>query len=334
MGISVYICISMRRIILLLFLILFALPGQLFARPIAPVWRDVAYKTVDSLSMKLDIYLPPDTTLSRPYPVIVYIHGGSWVTGSKEAFVIPYMEEVLRAVLDEGYAVVSIEYLLADTLSGEASFPRAIADCKDAIRWVRAHAGECRLDPHRIGLWGSSAGAHLSLLAAYTPDTLFRGDALLSRYSAQVDYVIDDYGPTHLNKLFRTHLDPLSLGLVKMAAPALYREREMMLSVFSGDERRRRRVNSTCRYYSPMTYVGEGAVPTLLLHGDKDKVVPLKQSRKLARALAKADTPHRLVVYPGAGHSFRTFTTEEIDDIRRNVLDFLHACANKNTEKP
>ena len=93
MGISVYICISMRRIILLLFLILFALPGQLFARPIAPVWRDVAYKTVDSLSMKLDIYLPPDTTLSRPYPVIVYIHGGSWVTGSKEAFVIPYMEE-------------------------------------------------------------------------------------------------------------------------------------------------------------------------------------------------------------------------------------------------
>ena len=83
-----------------------------------------------------------------------------------------------------------------------------------------------------------------------------------------------------------------------------------------------------------MTYVGEGAVPTLLLHGDKDKVVPLKQSRKLARALAKADTPHRLVVYPGAGHSFRTFTTEEIDDIRRNVLDFLHACANKNTEKP
>ena len=56
MGISVYICISMRRIILLLFLILFALPGQLFARPIAPVWRDVAYKTVDSLSMKLDIY--------------------------------------------------------------------------------------------------------------------------------------------------------------------------------------------------------------------------------------------------------------------------------------
>lgn len=322
----------MRRIVLLLFFMSLAPLWELFAQPVAPVWRDVAYKIVDGRSMTLDIYLPTDTTLSRPYPVIVYIHGGSWVTGSKEAFVIPYMEEVLRAVLDEGYAVVSIEYLLADTLSGDASFPRAIADCKDAIRWVRAHAREYHLDSHHIGLWGSSAGAHLSLLAAYSPDTLFRGDTLLARYPAQVDYVIDDYGPTHLNKLFRTHIDPLSLGLVKLAAPALYREREMMLSVFSGEEHRRRRVNSTCRYYSPMTYVEEGAVPTLLLHGDKDKVVPLKQSRKLARALAREGVAYRLVVYPGAGHSFRTFTDKEIDDIRQNVLDFLHEYANKNTE--
>lgn len=325
-----YICVSMKRIAFLLFSLFSFLVWNVPAQEVEPVWKNIVYKTVDGRAMTLDIYMPPPAVSARPCPVIVYIHGGSWVTGSKEAFVIPYMQAVLDSVLDEGYAVVSIGYLLADTLSGEASFPRAIVDCKDAVRWVRAHASDYGLDATRIGLWGSSAGAHLSLLAAYTPDTLFRGDTLLSRYSAQVDYVIDDYGPTQLNRLFRTHLDPLSLGLVKLAVPSLYREREMMLSVFLGDERRPRRVHATCRYYSPLTYVGPDAVPTLLLHGDKDKVVPLRQSRKLARALDRNGVAHRLVVYEGAGHSFRTFTAEEIAHIRAAVLDFLHSYSDNN----
>ena len=169
-----YICVSMKRIAFLLFSLFSLLVWNVPAQEVEPVWKNIVYKTVDGRAMTLDIYMPPPAVSARPCPVIVYIHGGSWVTGSKEAFVIPYMQAVLDSVLDEGYAVVSIGYLLADTLSGEASFPRAIVDCKDAVRWVRAHASDYGLDATRIGLWGSSAGAHLSLLAAYTPDTLFR----------------------------------------------------------------------------------------------------------------------------------------------------------------
>ena len=238
--------------------------------------------------------------------------------------------EVLCSVLDEGYAVVSIEYLLADTLGKTPSFPEAVIDCKDAVRWVRAHASEYGLDSARIGLWGSSAGAHLSLLCAYTPDTLFMGDTLLADFSADVDYVIDDYGPADLNKLFRTRLGPVLLGCVKLFAPSLYKEREMMLSVFLGTERNRKQIKTVCEYYSPTTYVGRESVPTLLLHGDKDKVVPLKQSRKLAKMLEKHKIAHRLVIYPDAGHSFRTFTRQDIDNIRDNVLDFLHLYSHKN----
>lgn len=319
----------MRQTVILFFFFVFAC--RLSAGAVVPVWKDIVYKEIDGRSLKLDIYLPPTGILPETRcPVVIYIHGGSWITGSKEAFVIPYMDEVLCSVLDEGYAVVSIEYLLADTLGKTPSFPEAVIDCKDAVRWVRAHASEYGLDSARIGLWGSSAGAHLSLLCAYTPDTLFMGDTLLADFSADVDYVIDDYGPADLNKLFRTRLGPVLLGCVKLFAPSLYKEREMMLSVFLGTERNRRQIKTVCEYYSPTTYVGRESVPTLLLHGDKDKVVPLKQSRKLAKMLEKHKIVHRLVIYPDAGHSFRTFTRQDIDNIRDNILDFLHLYSHKN----
>ena len=153
---------------------------------------------------------------------------------------------------------------------------------------------------------------------------------MLADFSADVDYVIDDYGPADLNKLFRTRLGPVLLGCVKLFAPSLYKEREMMLSVFLGTERNRKQIKTVCEYYSPTTYVGRESVPTLLLHGDKDKVVPLKQSRKLAKMLEKHKIAHRLVIYPDAGHSFRTFTRQDIDNIRDNVLDFLHLYSHKN----
>ena len=165
----------MRQTVILFFFFVFAC--RLSAGAGVPVWKDIVYKEIDGRSLKLDIYLPPTGILPETRcPVVIYIHGGSWITGSKEAFVIPYMDEVLCSVLDEGYAVVSIEYLLADTLGKTPSFPEAVIDCKDAVRWVRAHASEYGLDSARIGLWGSSAGAHLSLLCAYTHDTLNMGD--------------------------------------------------------------------------------------------------------------------------------------------------------------
>ncbi len=118
---------------------------------------------------------------------------------------------------------MSIEYLLADTLGKTPSFPEAVIDCKDAVRWVRAHAAMNMVSTPLVSvLWGSSAGARIfRYLCAYTPDTLFMGNTLLADFSADVDYVIDDYGPADLNKLFRTRLGPVLLGCVKLFAPSL-----------------------------------------------------------------------------------------------------------------
>ena len=92
-------------------------------------------------------------------PGLVWIHGGAWLEGSKEQGI-----ELLLPFARQGYLCVSIEY----RLSHEAIFPAQIEDCKCAVRFLRAHAKELRLNRDRIGVWGQSAGGHLAALLGTT----------------------------------------------------------------------------------------------------------------------------------------------------------------------
>ena len=118
-------------------------------------WLDLPYAG-SSAAQKLDIYLPEQG--KGPFPVIVAIHGGSFLMGDKRDFQIVPM---LRSV-DHGYAVVSINY----RLTGEAKYPAQTEDVKAALQWIRTQAGTYNLDPMRIALWGDSAGGYLAAFAA------------------------------------------------------------------------------------------------------------------------------------------------------------------------
>lgn len=121
---------------------------------------DISYAPI-SEAQKLDIYLPDEK--KEKYPVIIFIHGGAWMSGDKrENFSLP----ILRG-LKEGYAVISINY----RLSGEATFPAAIEDVKAAIRFIRANANKYNLDVEQITLFGRSSGANLATLAGVTSGT-------------------------------------------------------------------------------------------------------------------------------------------------------------------
>lgn len=119
---------------------------------LAETLRDIEYAVVDGISLKLDLVLP-DAPSAKPAPLVVYIHGGAWISGDKSPTHAP-------AVLGPQYAVASVNYRLAQ----QAPFPAQIHDCKAAVRWLRAHAATYSIDPHRIGAWGSSAGGHLAAL--------------------------------------------------------------------------------------------------------------------------------------------------------------------------
>jgi acetyl esterase/lipase len=146
------------------------------------VHRDLAYVPGGHERQKLDLYLPKDGT---NLPLIINIHGGAFKAGSKE-------NGVPLEYLTPGYAVASINY----RLSQHALFPAQIEDCKAAIRWLRAHASEYRLDPNRFAAWGSSAGGHFAAMLGTTGDTQqFDVGGNLDQPS-RVQAVVDYFGPT------------------------------------------------------------------------------------------------------------------------------------------
>jgi acetyl esterase/lipase len=100
------------------------------------------------------------------------VHGGGWIEGDKVIHADDYVETTIKKLLPKQYAVISINYTL---LNETTHFPLPLEDTKDAVRWVRQNAEKYNLDTNNIGLFGASAGAHLSLMAAYTPDNTFIG---------------------------------------------------------------------------------------------------------------------------------------------------------------
>lgn len=158
-----------------------------FTLPIKKQFLDISYSNASS-NCKLDIYIPNVGT--KPYPVIVYFHGGAFVIGTRKD---DALEPMLRGV-GRGYAVISVDY----RLSKEARFPAMIYDAKTAIRFVRAKAKEYDLDQNKIAVWGPSSGGWItSMLGATNGDMAFEDLSLgYEESSSDVEAVVDWCGPS------------------------------------------------------------------------------------------------------------------------------------------
>lgn len=250
------------------------------------VYRDVRYGNDSQRGNLLDLYLPANVKSSTP--LIVYIHGGGWIGGDKRSF---QASELLQL----GYAVASINYRLTD----EATFPAQIFDCKGAIRFLRANAEAFNIDPDRIGAWGDSAGGHLAALLGTTADNKeLEGNVGGNEgISSRVQAVLDWFGPSDLISIV-DQLDPKKL-------PREFSQEPTLLTRLLGgtiDDKA-----DLARAASPLTYVGEGDAPFLILHGDQDALVPLQQSQLLHAALKEKGVESQLIVVRGAGHGGGAF---------------------------
>jgi acetyl esterase/lipase len=239
------------------------------------VERDIEYAQVGGQSLRLDIYSPKKT--SGKLPVVVWIHGGAWNSGSKNFCPIGFMAA-------QNLAIVSIDYRL-DTV---APFPAQLYDCKGAIRWLRANAVKYNLDADHIGIFGASAGGHLALLLATTADNskLEGGVGGNLNVSSRVQCVCAFYAPTELNRLvtnpqFRASPDG---DVAKLIGGAVAQNVDKALAA------------------SPLTYVDRNCAPVFLLHGGADTLVPPEQSKIFCDALLKAGVEAQLEIIPGKGH--------------------------------
>lgn len=245
------------------------------------VERDIVYTRVGERKLLLDLYVPPKQ--SAPLPVILWVHGGGWRGGSKGSGgrALP--------MLQRGYAVVDVGY----RLSGEAIFPAQVEDCKAAVRWVRANADKYGLDPKRIGAWGSSAGGHLVAFLGTSGDVREFDTEANRQYSSRVQAVCDWFGPTDFLQMDEHMIEGSRLVHNAPKSPE---------SLLVGGPITEEPYRSMVKKANPITYVTKDDPPFLIMHGDKDMLVPLHQSELLYHALAKAGVEASLHVVKGAGH--------------------------------
>jgi acetyl esterase/lipase len=260
------------------------------------VIRDVVYAEPDGVTLRADLFLPETASLS---PAIIWVHGGGWRFGSRR--VAP---DLSRFFASRGFAMVAVDY----RLTSRATFPAQIEDLKTAIRWVRHEAATHGIDPDRIGLWGASAGGHLSSLAGLTDDATFTPDgAIYADHSSEVQAVVDGYGPidflqmdAHRPPPGTVSDDPETLALPRPDMRSADRDSYESLLMGAPIESCPDRVRDA----NPITYAHHGAPPFLILHGLSDTTIAAHQSELLYDALAAHGNDVTLCLIEGLGHGF------------------------------
>lgn len=253
------------------------------------VTPNVTYHVASGHENKLDLYLPRSASGSTP--VLMYIHGGGWVGGSKEANVLrilPYLEM--------GWAVVNVGY----RLGAVARAPAAVEDGLCALRWVIRNADEYNLDPSRIVTTGNSAGGHLALTTGMIPASAGLDRECPGSEELRVAAIINWYGITDVGDLLEG-LNTKSYAVEWMGSLA---------NRFEIAER-----------VSPMKYVRAGLPPTLTIHGDADPTVPYQHAVALHESLEAVGVSNALHTVPNGRHG--GFDREQTVAIFETIQRFL-----------
>ena len=214
------------------------------------------YKTIDGVELKAHVF-GPLARVSKPLPTLVFFHGGGWNAGSPE-----WAYARARRYASKGLTTIAIQYRLSDFKT--ITPLDAMADTRDAIRWVRTHSQELRVDPRRVAVYGWSAGGHLGVSAMLFDDP--RTDGV----SAAPDALV----------LLSPAVSVSSSGFL----------RSLLLG---------RADNAAI---SPTDHVRAGMPPMLIFNGDQDVVTPIGAVRRFCDAVKTAGGRCELHVYPGVGH--------------------------------
>jgi acetyl esterase/lipase len=260
---------------------------------------------------RLDLYVQKGRDFKVRRPGVLFIHGGGFTAGDKAEY---RSASVSADLARAGYVVVSCNYVLG-AKDKPGVWPRNIADCRDAVRWMRANADALGLDPDRIAVAGGSAGGYLALMVGLSDDKAGPGGDPTANHSAKVSAVIDMYGVVNFSKHGKGQVPGVSAA--EQAA------------------------------YLPENQCDSQDPAVLILHGTADTTVDIAQSDAMAKALRAAKVSHEYVVVAGAPHTFdlhpkgqgwkRTgvFAGAEVDgssetaDITQATLDFLSRTIGK-----
>ena len=259
------------------------------------ITKDIEYAAVGGHRLLLDLHLPSASKESRP--LIVWVHGGAWRSGSKS-------DMPLTLLVEEGYAVASVDY----RLSPVAPFPAQVHDIKAAIRFLRAKHKELGLNATKVVIAGNSAGGHLAALVGVTNrHKELEGEVGEHRAeSSAVHGIISLYGMSDLTTIL-SQSTPHGLSV---RVPAL-----QLLLGGQPDEK-----PELARLASPVFHVDDTDPPLLLIHGDQDPQAPINQSHQLHGKYQSLKLATQFHVVHGGKHGGKEFFDPDRTAL---MLDFL-----------
>lgn len=251
--------------------------------------KEIIFKRIGERELTIDIFSPHPSEHTKT--AVILLHGGGWRYGNKSM-----MREFGRELAKHGFVAFAPEYRLLD----EAPWPAQIKDVKSAIRWVRAKAAEWNLDLEKIALEGFSAGGHLALMAAGTPDASeYKGDDN-THISDAISAVVAFFPPVEFS----------------VAEPGQgVSEAQLLLGENSSEEQAQK--------ISPIHFVSRKFPPTFLLHGTADKMVPHITSMRMHTELERYGVPVEMHLYPGHTHEFARLPSM-LAATQMEIVLFLH----------
>lgn len=261
--------------------------------------EDVIYGRKDGMALTMDVITPKPN--KNGLGVIWVVSGGYY--SSHEAinpgFVGP--------LLNRGYTVFAVVH----GSQPRYTIPDAVADLNRAVRYIRFHAKQYGIDPERLGITGGSAGGHLSVMQGVAGDLGNpKAKDPVERTSSRVQAVACFFPPTDFLNYGQPGNVALGTGILKdFPAPFQFRELDPKAKCFVQitDEKRRLEI---ARQISPVYHVTKDDPPTLIIHGDADKLVPIQQAELLMAKFKEVGVPAELVVKKGAGHGWLTLAMD------------------------
>ncbi len=291
------------------------------------VKNTVTYKTVGGLDIRADIYRPDD---DRVRPVVVWIHGGALITGSRNGVPKPIRD----LSQEEGFCLVSLDYRLAP----EVKLPAIIEDIQDAFRWIRGDgAKQSRFDPQKMVVAGGSAGGYLTMMTGYcisprplalvaywgygdvdgewytTPSAFYRQSAaLISKEEAY-----SGVGTNVIAGIDAPGFDARSRGRFYL----YLRQNGLWTREVTGFDPTSQK--DKLDYYCPVRNITADYPPILMVHGTKDNDVPYQKSVDMAAQLKEKGVKHELVTVKDAGHGLAGGNPEEVAQAHSKAVAFI-----------
>ncbi|WP_428818588.1 alpha/beta hydrolase fold domain-containing protein [Microbulbifer sp. MCCC 1A16149] len=264
------------------------------------VQRGVVYRQLGKRALHLDIFRPESAAADERHPAVLLVHGGGWRSGNRTL-----QEPMATYLANHGFVAATVEY----RLSLEARYPAGVQDVKAALGWLRNHAEEYGIDPHRIAILGASSGAQMATLVGVTPgmevfETAGSSGLDAAQAIVNLDGIVSFTTPMALKHENAPHKNPSAAG-----------------AWFGG---RYQEVPALWRQASPLEYAGAGSPPTLFINSSRPRFHAGRDA--YIKKLAAADIPTEVMTHDDSPHPYWLFepwftpSAEKVTDFLQQTL--------------